>query len=131
MTCNNCGQEVPNGAAYCPNCSAPVAQQQNVYPGQQQQFYPGQPAPSIPNYLVWAILSCICCCIPTGIVAIVFAARVDGLVQSGDINGALEASKNAKIWSWVSFGIGVVWIIICFIAVLIPMISAMMMAVPQ
>ena len=40
-------------------------------PGQMGQ---GGPRPNIPNHLVKAIISTICCCIPFGIVAIVFAA---------------------------------------------------------
>ncbi|MGE5415713.1 MAG: hypothetical protein ACM3UZ_02940 [Acidobacteriota bacterium] len=46
---------MPNGAAFCPNCSTQVGQQQNAYQG-QQQMYPGGAVPNIPNYLVWAML---------------------------------------------------------------------------
>ena len=40
---------------------------------------PGQPmgAPP-PNNLVWAILSTLFCCLPLGIVSIVYAAQVNG-----------------------------------------------------
>ena len=60
----------------------------------------------IPNYLVQAIVVTILCCWPFGIPAIIFAAKVDGMVSRGDIAGALEASKKAKTWTWVSFGCG-------------------------
>ena len=46
------------------------------------------------------------CCLPFGIVAIVFAAQVNGKLQAGDINGAMESSRKAKMWSWLGFGIG-------------------------
>ena len=46
------------------------------------------------------------CCLPFGIVSIVYAAQVNGLVTVGDIDSARKASKSAKTWAWVSFGIG-------------------------
>lgn len=64
--------------------------------------------PNIPNYLVQSILTTVFCCLPFGIVAIVFAAQVNGKVASGDIAGAMQASKRAKMWSMISFGIGLV-----------------------
>ena len=30
------------------------------------------------SYLVWAILSTVCCCLPFGVVSIVYASKVDG-----------------------------------------------------
>jgi hypothetical protein len=68
---------------------------------------PIQPG-TVPNHLVGAILSTLCCCMPFGIVAIVYAAKVNGLLAGGDLAGAKEASKNANTWMWVSFGIGLV-----------------------
>jgi hypothetical protein len=62
---------------------------------------------NIPNYLVPAILSLFCCW-PLAIVAIIFAAQVNGKVQSGDIAGAMDASKKAKMFSFIAIGIGLV-----------------------
>ncbi|XP_002737560.1 uncharacterized protein LOC100378921 [Saccoglossus kowalevskii] len=79
--------------------------------------YVSQPAPATTvivtksspnNYLVLAIFSLLCCFFPTGIVAVVFAAMVDGAWQSGDEERAHNYSKNAKIWSIVSIVIGVI-----------------------
>ena len=44
MNCNNCGNQLPQGANVCPMCGAPVVQQPNMngYNGQVQQPY-GQP----------------------------------------------------------------------------------------
>lgn len=61
-----------------------------------------------PNYLVFAILTTIFCCQILGIVSIVFAAQVNSRWNSGDIQGALDASKNAKLWAWVAFGSGII-----------------------
>lgn len=60
------------------------------------------------NYLVWAILGTIFCCLPFGIVSIVYASKVDNLWYLGNYNGANEAARKAKTWFWVSFGIGLV-----------------------
>jgi hypothetical protein len=60
----------------------------------------------VPNYLVQAILVTICCCLPGGIVAIVYAAQVNGKLASGDYTGARVASDTAKMWCWISFGVG-------------------------
>ena len=61
---------------------------------------------SVPNYLVPAIISAVCC-FPLGIISIVFAAQVNGKVAAGDIAGALQASKLAKILSIVLIGLAV------------------------
>lgn len=82
---------------------------------------------SVPNYLVQAILTTLCCCLPFGIVAIVYAAQVNGKVAAGDMAGALATSKNAKTWCWVAFGCGIaVWIITMIIDG-----AAMMAAISQ
>jgi hypothetical protein len=66
----------------------------------------------IPNYLAQSILVTLFCCLPFGIVAIVNAAQVNGKLAAGDIAGARAASDRAKMWSWLSFGIGIPVIII-------------------
>lgn len=57
------------------------------------------------NYLVWAILSTIFCCLPFGIVSIIYASQVNTKWQMGDYEGARQSSKNAKTWVLVSVGI--------------------------
>jgi hypothetical protein len=67
----------------------------------------GQTAPP-KNYLVWAILSTVLCCLPLGIVSIVFAAQVNGKWAAGDVAGAQQASAKAKkfaIWSAIAWAI--------------------------
>lgn len=63
---------------------------------------------NVPNYLVPSILTTICCCVPFGIVAIVYASQVNSKLAAGDYSGALEASGKAKLWCWLSFGAGLV-----------------------
>lgn len=90
---------------------------------------PWQPPPGpIPNHLVWAIVATVfnlcgvCAClgvvgIITGIVAIVFAAKVNGQLAAGDFEGAARASNAAKILCWVTTGFaaaGILWIVYRF-----------------
>jgi hypothetical protein len=60
---------------------------------------------SIPTYLGPAILSCLWC-IPFGVVAIVYAAQVGGRLDERDQRGAHQYSANARLWCWLSFGLG-------------------------
>ena len=68
--------------------------------------------PQVPTYLVPAILCTLFCCLPFGVPAIVYAAQVSSKLSAGDVPGAQTASKNARTWCWVAFGVGVVWTII-------------------
>ncbi len=61
---------------------------------------------AIPNYLWQSIVVTVFCCMPFGIPAIVYAAKVDGLVARGNLVGARAASDSARTWCWVSFGLG-------------------------
>ncbi|MDO4163573.1 MAG: CD225/dispanin family protein [Bacteroides sp.] len=72
------------------------------------------PAQKPNNYLVWSILTTLFCCLPTGIVAIVYASRVDSAWYGGRIEEALNAAKNARTWTFVSVGLGVLGGIISF-----------------
>ena len=55
----------------------------------------GVPVEPIPNYLVQAILATLFCCLPFGIVWIVFAAQVNSRAAAGDVQGAQVASQKA------------------------------------
>lgn len=76
---------------------------------------PMPPASKPNNYLALAILSTIFCCLPFGIVSIVFASKVDSQWNAGDYNGAMESARKAKTWFWLAFGIGlvvdIIWLI--------------------
>ena len=92
MYCTNCGQALQPNATACLSCGQRVRR-------------PIAP-PAVPNYLVQSILVTFCCCLPFGIVAVVYAAQVNDKVAKGDIDGAMKASQNAKTWSIVAFSIG-------------------------
>ncbi len=87
-------------------------------PGYGQDAGAGTPPP---NYLVWAILSTVLCCLPLGVVSIVFAAQVNGKYAVGDYAGAQDSSDKARkfaIWSAVAgLVVGAVWVILLVVGV--------------
>ena len=89
-----------------------------------QNFQPTGPPP--PNYLVFAILTTIFCCQILGIVSIVFAAQVNSKWNSGDTQGAIDASRNAKMWAWIAFGSGLVLGLIAMILALFGVFAGIM-----
>jgi hypothetical protein len=66
---------------------------------------PGPPTPPPPSNLVWGILTTVFCCLPAGIVSIVYASQVNPKWSSGDLDGAARASRNAGTWAIVSAGV--------------------------
>ncbi|MGC4005868.1 MAG: CD225/dispanin family protein [Pirellulales bacterium] len=126
MRCTRCGTESPDGSPFCTKCGgqlaaapagrpSPYAASTNPFeappssPGNPYVNSPGM-APGVKpqNYLVQSILTTLCCCLPFGIVAIIFAVQVDSKWNQGDFAGAQKSSDNAKMWSWVAFGCGIV-----------------------
>src|SRR5437016_14282788 len=65
---------------------------------------------TVPNYMVPAIIS-IFCCWPLAIPAIIFAAQVNNKAQAGDVAGAQDSSKKAKMFSFIAIGIGVLGVV--------------------
>ncbi len=107
--CGACGQAVEPGAGYCANCGAIADPAQADRPGSPGPVYGAPvnaPVRLVPNYLAPAILVTICCCLPAGIVAIVYAAQVNSAVRAGNYDEAVRLSGNARTWCWVSFGLG-------------------------
>jgi len=72
--------------------------------------------PPRPNsYLALAIISTILCCIPLGIVSIVYATKVNSSYEDGRYEEANRASKNAKTWGLVSMGVALLGFLLYFI----------------
>ena len=64
------------------------------------------------NYLVWAILTTVLCCLPLGIVAIVKASKVDSLWAQGLQDEAIQAAKDAKKWAVIGAASGAIFIVL-------------------
>jgi hypothetical protein len=123
VNCPNCGTSNLDNASVCVNCGRSLG-------GASASSYTPPPPPSvgygaspsggvtganIPNYLWQSIVVTLCCCLPAGIVSIIFAAQVNSKLAQGDIAGAQAASKNAKTWALVGFGVGLVIIVLSMI----------------
>lgn len=94
MYCTQCGNPRADNAIVCANCGERVRR----YPAPKQ----------VPNYLVQSVLVTLCCCMPLGIVALIFAAQVNSKLAGGDVPGAMQASKNAKLFSIIGLVCGLV-----------------------
>lgn len=105
MFCNKCGTPLPEGATRCPRCGVIAS--------------PGKRAPQeeIPTYLLRSILVTIFCCLPLGIVGIVYASKVSSLITSGRIDEARAASESAWVWSLWGLILGLISGILWFMMV--------------
>lgn len=92
---------------------APNYGQQNQGYYQQNNFngMPQKPVNWVP-YLVLSIISTLCCCLPFGVVGIVFSAKINSAMLAGNLEEAQNNAKMARIWIIVSFAIGLLtWLI--------------------
>ena len=110
MFCTQCGANNADSATACAQCGRNLQPAPSLS-GQAPPIVQ-TPAVYVPNYLVFAILATVLCCLPAGIPAIVYAAQVNGKLQAGNLAGAQAASKNAKMWCWISFGLGLAFCLV-------------------
>lgn len=121
--CEFCGQSlVANNATAQPPEPPPLPgfapppvpgsfESDNPYASSDSSSYghPQIPAFDVPNHLplsiTSAVLSFLCCCIPFGIVPVIFSTQVGSKLANGDYEGAQSASANAKLWSWICIGV--------------------------
>jgi hypothetical protein len=57
-----------------------------------------EPPKNIANYMLPAVLVAVFCCLPIGIIALVYAAEVNKAIALGDQERAIDASIKAKKW---------------------------------
>lgn len=76
-----------------------------------QTNVPGTNQPTMPkpgNNMVLAVLTTVLCCLPLGVVSIIYASKVDSLYNAGDYDGAVSAAKSARTWALVGLIGGIV-----------------------
>ena len=134
--CPNCGTQLDDSAVFCPNCghrckldepaASPSPEVQQTTPTTQQTTSSAQQTASREqcpdSYLLFAILTTLFCCLPFGIVAIVKAASVSSKYQSGDYEGAVQASNDAKKWCKIA-------VICCLIPLALTLVGYAIMAI--
>lgn len=69
-------------------------------------------SPRPKNWLVESILVTIFCCLPFGIVGIIYAAQVNTKFDLGDYLGATRMARDARKWTLISLIVGGGWIIL-------------------
>lgn len=86
-------------------------QQANAYnPYAAQGRQPSPELPPMPStYLGWNIAATLLCCIPAGIVGIIYSAMVRSKYSIGDYEGAAKASSRASLWLIISIVVGIIW----------------------
>jgi len=78
----------------------------------ENQNVKGQPPKT---WLVESILATIFCCLPLGIVGIVKATQVESKFYAGQVDEAIQASKDAAKWTKITFFVGIAWIVLIVI----------------
>ncbi|MDR1102469.1 MAG: CD225/dispanin family protein [Tannerella sp.] len=116
---NSSGDTPPPAAPVPPPPVASVPPPQTPY-NMGNYANPDMRPPMPENYLVWAILTTILCCLPLGIVSIISATKVSTLYAQGDYDGANKASADAKKWAmWSAIVAGIfIFLYIIFFVVL-------------
>lgn len=118
MYCKNCGTEIDDNARFCVHCgcdqTAPAPPQ-----SRQPAGFPGQ-RPS--SYLVLSIITTVLCCVPFGVVGIVYATKVDPAWNAGNYDDAWTFSRKARNWSLWGIALVTVFYII-YIALLVVGVS--------
>jgi drug/metabolite transporter (DMT)-like permease len=78
----------------------------------------GYPAQQPDSNLVWGILCAVLCCLPFGVVSIIYSSKVSGLWSQGRYPGAQAAADNAKKWAiWGAVAgvmVGIIYGVIVF-----------------
>ena len=85
--------------------SQPPQPPQPGWPGPQPGWQ-GQSEPD--NHLVWAILCTVLCCLPFGIVSLVYSNKVSGLWSQGRWAEAQAAADDAKKWAIIGAIVGAI-----------------------
>ena len=89
MYCTSCGSAHADEATFCPKCGQPIHRFPAVAP--------------IQNHLGFAIFVTLCCCLPLGIVSLIFAAQVNSRLAAGDVAGAQRSAQTARTWALIAF----------------------------
>ena len=89
MYCTSCGTAHADDATFCAKCGQPIRR------------FPAPPP--IQNYLGFAIFTTLCCCMPLGIVSLIFSAQVNSKLAAGDVAGAQRSAQTARTWAVIAF----------------------------
>ena len=118
MFCTKCGKDIPENASFCPSCAAPVNvqyQQQTAFaqqPVTPQQTAAIQEPAKVTDWLIPGIIATVCCCLPLGVVSIVFAAQANSQAQQGNYEEAQKTADKAKLFFILSIVLGLIGVVL-------------------
>lgn len=98
MFCRNCGAQIPDGTNFCPYCGS------NQTAAGPEPLVRHQQGEKPSTYLVLSIIVTILCCLPFGIIGIIYASKVDSCWNAGNFDEARENSGKQRpgLWSALS-----------------------------
>jgi len=103
----------------CSNCGYDLHRE----PPRRPDLQPGNsPAAAVSNpggLMIRAVLVTFFCCLPTGVVAIVYAARVQSCNGRGDLEGAHRAAVVARRWIVTSVLLGLASLLLSMLSAVI------------
>ena len=83
------------------------------------------PNNNLPFAIIATVVSVLFCCIPHGLVSLIFALQVNKKAAAGDMQGALNSAKQAKTWAIVSIIVSVIGLVVAiFFGVLNAILSS-------
>lgn len=129
MACEFCDTPIPAGSTRCPNCGAMQSSQlqgapaptpqppqapQPPQPSQPQVVYVQVPGRVVQTQIVNlprigvtdGILLTLCCCLPGGILVIVYTNSANNAAARGDVEGYHAAKRKRTFWVWASVILG-------------------------
>lgn len=98
MLCPKCHVAISDDAAFCSACGAAIRGDAPVQ----------EPPAQVNTWLIPSILVTLCCCLPLGVVSLVFASKANSCVGRQDLAGAQQAAAKAKMWFWIAFVCGLI-----------------------
>ena len=103
MFCRKCGNELPDDVQFCPKCGNPV---------DPAAAPAAVTVERINTWLIPAIFAAVYCCMPFGIVSVVYADGANTEVSNRNCELAREKADKAKTWFWISVGCGILMFLI-------------------
>ena len=103
MFCSKCGQQIADGATFCPHCGNNLPVSAPAVGGK------------VNTWLIPSVLVTMFCCLPLGIVSIIYAAGANDALSHGNFELAREKAAVAKTWFFVALAGGILSNVLGFV----------------
>lgn len=75
----------------------------------------GPPNNNLVIAIIATVVSIMFCCIPHGVISLIFATQVNKKAAAGDMPGAINAARQAKMWALISIAVAVIGLVVAFV----------------